>query len=1276
MLAQIISIKSSLNKAYLKLPPSRSQIETLKRNFIYLFKQVKSIEGEEYHKNEISEFLKKTYYSPNHYINTKGRYDLVIHNGKDSGSNVGVIVEAKSPGNLFDMPKVDNLNSKAIRELMLYYLRERITNKNLELKHLIATNLNEWFIFDAHEFEKHFANNKSLVKQFTDFEEGRSSGKDTFFFYNSIAAPYLESLESEIRFTHFDLRNYETIITNNNPEDDTKLIPLFKILSPEHLLKLQFKNDSNSLDKDFYRELLHIIGLEETKQGNKKLIGRASEKVRNYGSLLESAISILNIEDCITHVPRLSDFGETKEEQLFNISLELVITWINRVLFLKLLEGQLVRYNQGDKGFRFLERDVIPDYDALNKLFFCILAIPEPDRDERLRAKFSRIPYLNSSLFEPTDLEHKTIRISNLDDGNKLPILKSTVLKDTQGKRISGEKPTLIYLFDFLDAYNFSSEGSKGIQEENKTLINASVLGLIFEKINGYKDGSFFTPGFITQYMCHETITRAVIQKFNEAKGWNCRTLNDLYNKIEDKLDANKIINNLRICDPAVGSGHFLVSALNELISIKSELKILMDRKGRVLRDYHFEVINDELMVSDPDNELFEYNPRNSESHRVQEAIFHEKQTIIESCLFGVDINPNSVKICRLRLWIELLKHAYYKPGPQAPELETLPNIDINIKCGNSLISRYPLDADIKTALKSSKWTVENYREAVMIYRNADSKDQKRSMERLISEIKSNFEYEISKSDKRFIKLNKLKGELLSMTAQQGMFELEKKKKIEWNNKVKKLSNEQKSLELQLDELKNNKIYENALEWRFEFPEVLNEKGDFIGFDVILGNPPYIRQESFANIKLVLKQKYSIYHPVADLLTYFVEQGFNLLNNNGAFSFIVSNKFSRTDYGKLLRGFLVSRTSLTHYIDFSGIPVFDEATVDAAIIGFDKKISSKRSLKYSDIKKSEFVSTDFESYIKYHVHHYPQEYLTGDPWVFENPRMSSIKQKIECQGIPLKNWNVSINYGIKTGFNDAFVINHQKYEEFENQASKYKVFLKPLLRGRDIQKFTPDFHDLWLIYIPKGFTLSNFFNIKNNTSSSVEQISEEIAWDEFGKQYPAITQHLLPYKKFAEKRSDIGDFWWEQRACAYLEDFEKPKIIYPNMTKFLPFVIDTEGHYYHNDKSFHLISDNIGWLGSFFNSKLFSYCFKNNFPELLGGTRELRKVFFERIPVKQISEEIEDSFRKLIYKMILSKRNNLIFGISQLDQEMNKLVYEVYEVTPEEITIIEQDYRI
>jgi adenine-specific DNA-methyltransferase len=807
--------RKALNKAYLKVKPNRAEIEGFKTNLIALLERTNDTESEEFHKNLVIDFLKKTYYDPNHFINTKGRNDLVIHNGNTAKSSVGVIIEAKKPTNKAEMINTKKLNAKAFQELVLYYLRERITHKNLEVKHLVATNINEWFIFDATLFDRLFAQNKNFVKQFTEFEGGRLADTKTDFFYKQIAEPFIAEITTEIEFTYFNIQDYQRPLRNADKADDNSLIALFKLLSPEHLLKLPFANDSNSLDKSFYSELLHIIGLTETP---KKLIDRNKEGERHTGTILEDAIIQLDSLDKLSRFEKPNQFGNTQQERLFNVALELSITWINRILFLKLLEAQLITYHKGDKSFSFLNLDKIKNYDDLNSLFFQVLARKFKDRNDDVKKAFEKVPYLNSSLFEPTDIEQVTLFISNLKDDKTIPIFSQTVLKDQQGKKRTGNISTLQYLFEFLDAYDFGAEGGEEIQEDNKTLINASVLGLIFEKINGYKDGSFFTPGFITMYMCRETIRKAVVQKFNETKKWNCKDIEELYDKIEDRKEANKIVNSIKICDPAVGSGHFLVSALNEMIAVKNDLKILQDRDGKRLKEYQVEVVNDELIVTDEEGELFDYNPSNKESQRIQEMLFHEKQTIIENCLFGVDINSNSVKICRLRLWIELLKNAYYK---NATELETLPNIDINIKCGNSLVSRFSMDADLSQALKKSKgkWSIDMYRIAVDTYRNAESKEQKREMERLIADIKSDFRSNIDNPFKKTIRAARGKVDKLSteINTKKQWGEKENKKLI---NDYKKAIEKLQKLEEERDDIESNKIYENAFEWRFEFPEV------------------------------------------------------------------------------------------------------------------------------------------------------------------------------------------------------------------------------------------------------------------------------------------------------------------------------------------------------------------------------------------------------------------------------------------------------------------------
>lgn len=1044
MTTNLLEPRKALNKAFLKIKPSRSHIENFKTNLIQLLDHCNEKETEEFHKNLVIDFLKKTYYDPNYYVNTKGRNDLVIHNGKDAKTNVGVIIEAKSPTNKSEMISVQNLNGKALQELVLYYMRERITHKNTELKHLVVTNIYEWFVFDAQLFNKLFAENKSFAKKFIDFEEGRLSGNKTDYFYTEIAKPFIEALKSEIAFAYFDIRKYEKQLRNANKEDDKSLVALFKLISPEHLLKLSFANDSNTLDKNFYSELLHIIGLTEIKEGGKKLIQRHKKEDRNPGSLLENAIVQLDSLDKISRLKNAKQYGDTNDERLFTVALELTITWVNRILFLKLLEAQLINYHKGDRSYSFLNGDLIAGYDSLNSLFFEVLARKPEERNDEVKMPFAKVPYLNSSLFEPTDLEHDGLFVSQLKPNLSLKLLSATVIKDAVGKKETGSKDTLNYFFSFLDAYDFASEGSEDIQEDNKTLINASVLGLIFEKINGYKDGSFFTPSFITMYMCKETIRRAVVQKFNETKNWNCIEFEQLYDKIEDRKEANYIINSLKICDPAVGSGHFLVSALNEIIAIKNDLRVLQDHNGNRLKEYHFEVVNDELIVTDEDGIPFSYNPKNKENQRIQETLFHEKQTIIENCLFGVDINPNSVKICRLRLWIELLKNAYYKPNTN--ELETLPNIDINIKCGNSLISRFGLNADLKEALKKSNLTIEIYKNAVSKYQNAESKEQKREMEQLIIDIKSNFSSTYYRNMKENKVLSNYRGQLTNLqTANIDLFGVKlSKSKVEIQEKRLKLL--VKSQEEKVSEVINNKIFANAFEWRFEFPDVLNDNGDFVGFDVVIGNPPY---GMINNNDVYFIKNYKTLEGRFDLFEAFIENGLNISKKNGILKYILPNTILTNLYSKKLRQILVDQFNINEITNF-GMDVFDEATVHTCIIGVLKNNSKQKTNIRSQVWSKDELDLPFSNSIQLEEIVDPNSFTfditlsTDEIKLFEKINRNKQLKEI-CH----------IRQCIKTGNDSEFV---------KKSNSKLDEPWKKTLRGKGIGRYSIIEDDMYLKY--------------------------------------------------------------------------------------------------------------------------------------------------------------------------------------------------------------------
>jgi len=948
MTAKKLKPKQALNKAFLKKCVNREELADFSLNLSRLLTQINEGESEEFHKNLVADFLKDTYYKSRYYINTRGRNDLVIHNGSDSASKVGVIFEVKKPTNKAEMMTPTRLNSKAFHELVLYYLRERITHGNIEVRHLIASNVNEWFIFDSAVFERLFVQNKTIARQFQDFESGRLADTKTEFFYKQIAEPYINEIMSEIEYTHFDTQEFRGAEIGELHEVNESLINLFKILSPEHLLKLPFNNDSNILDKNFYNELLHIIGLTETKVNGKLLIGRKKETERDPGAIIEDAIIQLDSLDKINQILQPKQYGSTYQEQLFSVALELTISWVNRVLFLKLLEAQLGAYHKGNKGYLFLNTDRIQSYGDLNRLFFQVLARKSSDRNQDVMSVYAKVPYLNSSLFDPTNLEQSTIFISNLQTASTLPVYSQSVLKDETGKRLLGSLPTLSYLLKFLDAYSFTNEGLDELVEDNRQLISASVLGLLFEKINGYKDGSYFTPGFITMYICRHSIRKAVVQKFRDSlKDTSIESIAHIYELIPDKVtrvEANELINSLKICDPAVGSGHFLVSALNEVLAIKNDLKILQDRDGKLLHRYEIAVENDELIITDEDGNLFQYNPSQKESQRVQEAIFHEKQHLIENCLFGVDINPNSVQICRLRLWIELLKSAYYK---NSEELETLPNIDINIKCGNSLISRFDVFTDLRAALKQSKLSIKAYRDAVSSYRNASSKDEKRDMEKLIVDIKSSLRSEITASDPIVKKLKKMEGELFTLTNQFELIEMSPRQQQDQDSRISFLGQEIASLKLQIEQRKANKIFENALEWRFEFPEVLSDEGEYIGFDVLIGNPPYISAVNMRRGNLVkdyFKVKYPLVTGSYDIYTLFVALTLQLAKPKGSYSYIIPNKFLVAEYSRQLYNKLLEDGSIQQAINLSQYNIFEAASVYPIIIsgeldsllGFDK----------------------------------------------------------------------------------------------------------------------------------------------------------------------------------------------------------------------------------------------------------------------------------------------------------------------------------------------------
>jgi len=1249
------TIQESLSVSYQIEKIGKSEIDLFKKNLLEYLSKINPAEHEENAKYPVRDFLRDTFFKDKNEINTKGRIDFAVY----QGDQPVVIIETKRPSTKTDpdMVQAGNLKAKAMYQLVLYFLEERVQHNNINIKYLVATNMHEWFIFDAALFEKLFFKNKTLVKDYSEWRAKAKVSSDNDLFYKQIAKPVVEELEPYLAYTYFDIRDAEKLIKKNTKEADNKLALYFKVFSPRHLLKETARNDSNQLNKEFYNELLHIIGLEEIKDGGKKRIDRKKKELEE-GSLLENTINILQTRNKLQNIDNLNQYGEKEEGQLFSVALELCITWLNRVLFLKLLEGQLITFHRNDLSYAFLNTGKIADFDELDELFFEVLAVPQAKRSASVIKKFGNIPYLNSSLFETSVVENSTLRIADLKDRLDLSVYSGTVLKDNSDNRFRGKKNTLQYLFEFLNAYDFASEDTENVVvETKKDVINASVLGLIFEKINGYKDGSFFTPGFITEYMCRESLRRAVTEKF-KAHEATIESFEDVgsyvrkFYKKEDLIKFNQTVNSIKICDPAVGSGHFLVSALNELLVIKSELGILVDTDGQSL-EYLVKIENDTLLVTHRStNEPFNYlldkdGTPPAALQKVQQALFHEKQKLIEGCLFGVDINPKSVMICRLRLWIELLKHAYYitdgktKRGGEF-ELQTLPNIDINIKHGNSLISRFKTNFSI-TDFKNNKVReiflrkFKQYSVDVFAYKECREKTEKDSIRKRLLE----FQYFINDLFKldlaEYKNIKKLEEEM----GQTGI-------SFNYTNQDKAYGKKVEEMQEEIEkghQALNNKlnIYQNAFEWRFEFPEVLDDKGDYVGFDVVIGNPPYIRQESIKEIKPYLKSNYEVYTGTADLLIYFLELSLRILRNQLSLSMIVSNKFMKADYGHNLRS-LLTQHQIDEIIDFGELPVFDEASTFPVILNVTKN-GDKPLFTFAQVKSLDFVNLND---IVASVGSKLKRKSLKDEWILADENNVALMEKLKSTGISLSDYltKTKIVYGLKTGYNDAFFIDEETKSKLIGEDKSSEKIIVPLAVGDDIRRYHIDYSKKHLILTKIGVDI---------------------------KSYPAIKNHLDKFKSRLEARSDKGKYWWELRPCDYYESFLSAKIVYPIIAKEPRFAFSVDEMYF-NDKTFFIPTKDFFLLG-YLNSKLAWFYLKKicsvlGDPEK-GGRLELRTIYMETLPVPKVKPQQAKEIAQRVEKILALKTKDQSTNINALEDEIDQIVYKLYNLTPDEVQIIE-----
>ncbi|GAA9212857.1 class I SAM-dependent DNA methyltransferase [Helicobacter pylori] len=1244
-------------KKYNPQEPKKETIENFEKEINSLLENAKGQDGEEFQKNEINSFLKNTY---GYECNTYEKVDSAIYvDGK-----AWVLIEVKALNNKNEFPKDrENPLSKAFCQMVFYFL-EKIENNN-SLKHAIICNAHEFFLFDCKDL-LFLKDDKRIKKLHKDCDQKEGTDPSTKRFYSDLEEYLKKDFKGELRYTHFNLSSYD-------PKEELPLI--YQVLSHEVLLKQRKTLDANTLNKDFYEELLYILGLEEQNDKGKILI-KPSRTQNSLSDALKKEYKNLDDEEVMA----------------------LLIAWNNRILFLRLLESLLISFKHFEEPFLTIEN--FKDFNALNTLFFEVLAKKNNERSKEIKEDeiLGKIPYLNSSLFDKTPLESNGHEIKLLNN-EPLEIYPKSIFKKDEKYKKEKALPLLEYLFTFLHVYDFTTtpkdiKDNKNISESR--LINPSVLGLVFEKLNGYKEGSFYTPSFITSYMCKESITPIVLDKFNQKYNIECEKLKELKNYLKNSYKEDKrkeylqLLLALRICDPAVGSGHFLVSALNEMVWIAYELGLITSLPlGATL-----ELENDEILIK-ISNKSFIYTRPSSEkeqSHHIQKELFELKKSIIENCLFGVDINPNSCEITKLRLWIELLKYSYYifEEGKNTNALETLPNIDINIKCGNSLIFNFPLNSNLTIGQtlefsKNLKAEIKEYKNSVMFYK--EGLGEKAKILQNIAKLKSLIiNYFIEKHQaKRHLKeslkafISEYGDGIFDISTAFGMEMLKIARHKDNNYKFVPILTEKQPSPIgveanrllikikecyeTLENLKNSK----TLEWRFEFPEVLDDEGDFLGFDCIIGNPPYIRQEQIKDIKPLLQKQYQdFYNSTADIYTYFFALSYHLLKEKGFNAFITSNKYARAKYGAKLRELLLKKTTIVSYMELNALKVFESAAVDTSIMSFIKQEPPKES-RFRYYEPTPDDKNDLKSARSLPMR---QNALSTESFIFADATLLDLRDKMESVGTPLKDWDIQINYGIKTGANEAFIIPTEKREEILNacktqeERKRTEALIKPILRGKDIKRYSYEWAGEWVINTHNGYT--------SNLKFKIPPI--DIA------KYPATKAHLDAHWDTIATRCDQGDTPYHLRNCAYLEDFEKEKIVYPCIMAKEPCFVYEEKGFYAPAPANIITGDKIEikYITALLNSKCIYFAMRKFY--MGGGIEgELKTNNLEKIPIPKITPQNQKLAHKITdgAKAILeAKEKDPKANTQKLEKEIDALVYQLYNLTDEEIKIIEEGQEI
>ncbi len=896
---------------------------------------------------------------------------------------------------------------------------------------------------------------------------------------------------------------------------------------------------------------------------------------------------------------------------------------LGRVMFLYFLQKK--EFLAGDRRFLSRQYDLLKpkpegtNYysDVLEPLFFETLNQLRPNFESR----FGKIPYLNGGLFD-----------RDYGEG----------IRDTAGKETPSHIILPNSLFDrsdsdsilgFFNSYNFTI--SENVQGDEDVAVDPEMLGKVFENMleaeERGKSGTFYTPRGIVNFMCVEVLSRYLADETGMTPD-AIRELVELDPDLPDKEFNQKLtpaqakalkraIAEVKVLDPAVGSGAFPLGMMQVILGVMQAV----DRResGRTVK-------------------------------RGSLTISEWKRKIIESNLYGVDIKPEAIEVAKLRMWLSLVVDI-----PSIDDVEALPNLDYKLMCGDSLISSIHGEQLIPDThslnVKGTQKVLEiapvnpvqkaikSLLELQHLYYGA-SADERRALRQQIIEAEANVFRKAIEMQRKFLLEEKAYTGNSGNKSYKG---LAAKAQLAQTKKRQEIEEELNKFAAEVERGERSISF---FQYYLHFRDVFEAKG---GFDIVIGNPPYVRNKEINNLKLSLSREYECYTGVADLFVYFYEQAIKLLKNNGYLSYISSNKYFRSGYGEKLRKYLSLNTKIAIIIDFGDALVF-EAMAYPSIIMASKCKSTENNIRIlnwaSDKKIDDFVSIyRNESFLL------EQKHLNCEGWQLESTKLINLFQKLQNSGIPLGKYiDNEIYFGILTGFNEAFIVDEQTKNELISSHNSSATILKPFLKGRNLKRYSINYDGYYLIKIESSE------NRKHPWSNLNQNDAEEI----FSKTYPAIYKRLKGFKDKLTKRDAQGKYYWELRSCKYWDKLELPKIIYPDIYSHQSFTFDF-GNFYLANTCYFISSKQI-WICGLLNSYIVEWFYSQISNKIRGGYLRAFTDYIKQIPIPTTTEPERKAIEILVQKCLDAKGQ----GVEQWEAEIDERVAHLYGLTADEMKII------